>query len=333
MALSNPCFRILEENCANRKERQELYEILESNGEQVGSKMVSNIYGNTLMKWDIDFDDIPFSKGDIEQCRCYPIVTSSLSILSSMANQMKMRIPDVMTIETSISYIKANKETFQRAFKMRCDVLIMYYNTLVYSCVEATSLLLAMYVDYVKTPSSIKLIVKKEQNKPWWNQVICMQTLLDFNKNCKNGTFKTLSKQLLSGKISRAYEATTTIVSETVVTTVAVGVAAAMAIIPLLRTIIYYFYYSRMKVANFLEQQVQFLQLNEANINSSIEDPSKRKEILENQKRLIKKFEDISDKIKINDKITTNKVNKELREENKKWTLDTLKTDDDFDLM
>lgn len=325
MRLSNPCFRILEENCVNYKERQELYDILESNAEQVGSKMVSNIYGNTLMKWDIDFDDIPMSKGDIEQCRCYPIMTSSLSILSSIGSQMKIKIPEIFTIETAISYLKLNKDTFQRAFRMRCDTLIMYYNTLVYSCVESTSLILSMYVDYIKTPSRIKLIVKKDQGRAWWNQVICMQTLDDFNKQCKNGNFKNLSKQLLSGKVSRAYESS--VVSEGLGISLAVGVAAAMSIIPILRTIIYYFYYSRMKISNFLEQQVQFLQLNEANINSTIDDPSKRKEVLDNQKRLIAKFEDLSDKIKINDKVTTNKVNKEIRDENKKWTLDTIKTD------
>lgn len=331
MRLTNPCFRILEENCANYKERQELYDVLENNGEQVGSKMISNLYGSTLMKWDIDFDDIPMSRGDIEECRCYPIITSSLSVLSSMADQMKVKIPDIHTIETAISYIKVNRDTFQRAFRMKCDVLVMYYNTLVYSCVEATSLLLAMYVDYVKTPSKIQLIVKKEQSKPWWNQVICMQTLNDFNKQCKNGQFKNLAKQLLAGRVSRAYEST--VVAEAIGTTLGVGVVAAMMIIPMLRTIIYYFYYSRMKVSNFLQQQIHFLQLNEANINSTIDDPSKRKEILDNQKKLISKFEDISDKIKINDKVTTNKVNGEIKNENKKWTLDSIKSDGDFDLM
>lgn len=331
MRLTNPCFRILEENCANYKERQELYDVLENNAELVGSQMISNIYGKTLMKCDIDFDDIPMSRGDIERCRCYPIVTSSLSVLSSMAVQMKTKIPDIYTIETAISYIKLNRDTFQRAFKMKCDALVMYYNTLVYSCVEATSLLLAMFVDYVKTPSRIKLIVKKEQSKPWWNQVICMQTLNDFNKQCKSGQFKNLAKQLLTGNISRVHESA--VVTETIGVTLGVGVAAAMAIIPMLRTIIYYFYYSRMKVSNFLEQQIQFLQLNEANINSTIDDPSKRKEILDNQKKLIARFEDISDKIKINDKITTNKVNGEIKNENKKWTLDSIKSDDDLNLL
>ena len=158
-----------------------------------------------------------------------------------------------------------------------------------------------------------------------------MQTLNDFNKQCKSGQFKNLAKQLLTGNISRVHESA--VVTETIGVTLGVGVAAAMAIIPMLRTIIYYFYYSRMKVSNFLEQQIQFRQLNEANINSTIDDPSKRKEILDNQKKLIARFEDISDKIKINDKITTNKVNGEIKNENKKWTLDSIKSDDDLNLL
>lgn len=332
MRFSNPCFRILEENCANHKERQELYEVLENNAEAVGSRMISNLYGSTLMKSDIDFDDIPFSNGDIEQCRCYPIMASSLSILSSLSNQMKIKIPEILIVETSISYIKKYKSTFQKAFKMRCSALIMHYNTLVYACVEATSMLLAWYVDYIKTPGKIKLIVKKESGRQWWDQVMCMQTLESFNKSCKDGSFNTLCKQLLSGKVSRAYESTT-VVAEVSAAAIGMGITVAMSIIPLLRTIIYYFYYSRMKIANFLEQQVQFLQMNEANINSSIDDPTKRKDVLDRQKKLIKRFEELSDKIKINDKVTTNKVNKEMKNENKKWTLDSIKSSDDFGML
>lgn len=331
--LSNPCFRILEENCINRKERLELYEILENNAEEIGSKMISNIYGNALLlRSDIDFDDIPLSRGDIQQCRCYPIVTSSLSVLSSMAAQMKIKIPEIQIVETSISYIKSNREIFQRAFKMRNDTLIMYYNILVYSCVELTSLLLAIYIDYVKTPSKLKIIVRKDQSSSMLDKIICVRTLNDFNKQCKTGNFKNLAKELLSGKISRTVESTS-VVSEGIVGTVAVGFVAAMSIIPILRTAIYYFYYSRMKISNFLEQQIQFLQLNEANINSTIDDPTKRKDVLDNQKKLIAKFEDLSDKIKINDKITTNKVNAEIQNENKKWTLDSIKSDDEFDII
>lgn len=331
MALSNPCFRILEENCANRKERQELYEVLENNAEHVGSRMITNLYGSTLMKSDIDFDDIPFSNGDIEQCRCYPIMTSSLSILASLSNQMKIKIPELIIVETAISYMKKFKPTFQKAFKMRSTPLIMHYNTLVYACVEATSMLLAFYVDYIKTPGKIKLIVKKDNSRQWWEQVMCIQTLDAFNKSCKDGTFNTLCKELLSGKVSRAYEST--VVSEVSVAGIGVGLTVAMSIIPLLRTIIYYFYYSRMKIANFLDQQVQFLQMNEANINSSIADSEKRKDVLERQKKLIQKFEDLSDKIRINDKVTTNKVNKEMRNENKKWTLDAVRPGDDLRML
>lgn len=323
MLLKNPCFRIIEENCVDYRERQELYQVLETNAQQIGERMISNLYGNTLMKSNIDFGDIPASKGNIENCSAYPVITSTLSVLSSLARQSKTNIPEVVTIEKSITYIKTQRHNFEKAFKMQSDALMMYYNALVYSCIEATSIVLSNYVDYIKNPNNIKMTVKKKSQSHLTNK-ICMQNLNSFNKSCKDGSFNKLSQQLLSGNISKTIEPA---ISTESVSAIAMGVGIAMSIIPLLRTVIYYFYYSRMKISNFLEQQSYFLQLNEANINSSIFDAKKKKEVLSNQKNLIKKFEDLSDKIRINDKLTTNKVDSQLKNENKNYTLSNIQND------
>ena len=84
MALENPCFRILEENCADYKEKRELYAILENDSVKVGEKMISNLYDKTLAKSGIDFGDIPASKGNIEACNGYVLMSSTLSVLSSL---------------------------------------------------------------------------------------------------------------------------------------------------------------------------------------------------------------------------------------------------------
>ena len=49
---------------------------------------------------------------------------------------------------------------------------------------------------------------------------------------------------------------------------------------------------------------------------------------MKKQNELIKKFQSIADKIRVNEKITTNKANNEINNENKKWTLDNVKPDD-----
>ena len=58
MTLENPSFRIIEENCVDYKERRELYTLLENNAVDVGGRMVTDLYGKTLEKSNIDFGDI-----------------------------------------------------------------------------------------------------------------------------------------------------------------------------------------------------------------------------------------------------------------------------------
>lgn len=323
MTLENPCFRILEENCIDYRERRKLYDILENNSVDIGEKMISNLYEKTLNKADIDFADIPLSKGDIEKCRGYILMTSSLSVLSSLTQQSKVKIPEIMEIQNTINYLRSNKNTFERAFKMQSDALMMYYNTLVYSCIEATSVLLSNYVDYVKTPNNINMVIKKGSVDGSLGE-IAFNNIRHFNETCKNGQFSKLSNQLLTGDVSKTSQE---VISESVMGTVGAGILIATSLIPILRTVIYYFYYSKMAISQFLEQQSYFLQMNEANVNATISDARKRKDIIKKQNELIKRFDSLSDKIKINDKVTKKKVNNEIKNENKNWTLDTVKND------
>lgn len=322
MALENPCFRILEENCVDYKEKRELYAILENDSVKVGEKMISNLYDKTLAKSGIDFGDIPASKGNIEACNGYVLMSSTLSVLSSLSQQSKVKIPEINTIETSINYLKTHRPTFERAFKMDSDPMIMYYNTLVYSCIEATSIILAEYVDYVKNPNKTQLKIKRASGI----SCIALNNLEHFNASCKDGSFTKLSTQLLTGGVSA--QNAQQFVAESVMGTIGTGILIATALIPLLRVVIYYYYYSKMKVVDFLEQQSYFLQMNEANINSTITEPAKRKEIIKKQNMIRKQFDQLSDRIRINEKVTKKQVNVEVKNENKNWTLDSIKSDD-----
>jgi hypothetical protein len=320
MALENPCFRILEENCVDYKEKRELYAILENDSVKVGEKMISNLYDKTLAKSGIDFGDIPASKGNIEACNGYVLMSSTLSVLSSLSQQSKVKIPELMTIETSINYLKSNRNTFERAFKMDSDPMMMYYNTLVYSCIESTSLILANYVDYVKNPNKPQMKIKRSNIES-----IALNNLEHFNHSCKDGSFNKLSNQLLTGAVSA--QSSQDFVAESVMGTIGAGILIATSLIPILRTVIYYYYYSKMRIVDFLDQQSYFLQMNEANINSTISEPAKRKEIIKKQNNIMKQFEMLSDRIRINEKVTKKQVHVEVKNENKNWTLDSLKSD------
>ena len=325
MKLSNPCLRILEENCSDYKERNKLYDLLESYGGQMNEKMIVNLYDSALRRSDIDFDIVEKSKGDITDLVGYENMISSLSLLRSLGIKSKVNIPEIAIVELSISNLKRYTGEFTRAFKMNNDMLKLYYNTLVYSCLECTSLLISSYVDFIKSKNTITFTIKKGKGIAG---NLCLNNLNAFNKSCSNGEFGKIAKQMNTGDVNDYDESVPPVVKESVFGTAAVGLAIAASIIPFMRTVLYYFYYSRMKVTTFLEQQSAFLEMNKANIESMTADARTKKEVMKKQNTLINKFQSLADKIRVNEKVTSNKAMKEIKDENKKWTLDSVKPDD-----
>ena len=320
--ITNPCLRIIEENCLNYKERRKLYETLEAYGNEMNEKMITNLYDSALRHSDIDFDIVSKSKGDITNLAGYENMISSLSLLKSLAMKSKVQIPEINVVDLALSNLRKYTQYFVRGFRMNNDTIKLYYNALVQSCLEATSLLISSYVDFIKSKSSVTFTIKKGKGIAG---NLCLQNLNGFNNSCANGQFMEFIKQMTMGDYVQEEG---TYVKESVLSTVGMGVAAATMLIPLLRTVLYYFYYSRMKVTTFLEQQSIFLELNKVNIESMTADAQTKKEIMKKQNNLIKSFQSVADKIRVNEKITTNKANSAIKDENKKWTLDTVKPDD-----
>lgn len=326
MKLTNPCLRIIEENCIDYKEKRKLYEVLEAYGNEMNEKMIGNLYDSTLRRSDIDFDIVEKSKGDITNLAGYENMISSLSLLRSLSMKSKVSIPEIDVIELSISNLKKFSSYFIRAFRMNNDMVKLYYNSLVQSCLECTSLLIASYVDFIKSKNTVTFTIKKGKGIAG---NLCLQNLNGFNRSCANGDFTEFIKQMTMGD---GMPDEGVYVKESLVGAVGLGIAAAAMIVPLMRSAIYYFYYSRMKITTFLDQQSTFLELNKANIESMTVDAKTKKEVMKKQNEMIKKFQTLADKIRVNDKMSTSKATSVMKDENKKWTLDNVKPDD-FDIL
>lgn len=326
MILTNPCLRIIEENCADYKERRQLYETLEAYGGQMTEKMISNLYDSALRRSDIDFDIVGKSKGDITALDGYENMISALSLLRSLGIKSKVSIPEIDVVESAISNLKRYSSEFVRGFRLGSDMISLYYNTLVYSCLECTSLLISSYVDFIKSKNTVTFTVKKGKGIAG---NLCLSNLSSFNASCSNGDFNKFIKEMTNSDNSEVVrEFNVSSITTSKFAPVAVGIAVAASIIPLMRSAVYYFYYSRMKASTLLDQQAAFLEMNKANIESMTADARTKKEVLRKQNDLIRKFQSLSEKIRVNDKMSTNKAMSEMKNENKKWTLDNVKPDD-----
>ena len=110
--------------------------------------------------------------------------------------------------------------------------------------------------------------------------------------------------------------------------TIAVSIGLILLIIPIIREMIFFFYYTRAKVSDYFDMQASLLTMNAYNIENNLtKDTKSKKEIAKKQKAIADKFKAFSNKIKVNIKTSESKASKEINDlDNKKYkTSDVMK--------
>ncbi|MEI2420727.1 hypothetical protein V6O07_10675, partial [Arthrospira platensis SPKY2] len=205
-------------------------------------------------------------------------------------------------IKEALSYLEKHKVEFSKGFLTENNLIEVIYNTLVYSILGATNLLISIYVDYIKTPGlSLDLAIDTQKKH---RDFILFKSIKDFNTSCRKGdmvklfaSMKDKSKFIGVGAFG-----------------VGALVAAALLIVPIIRQMIFSVYNVRMSVAQYLEQQSEFLKLNAETLqdNNSVHTRLDRKKVIKNQMNTAKKLETLSNRIAIKFEDADKKGKKEL---------------------
>jgi hypothetical protein len=306
---------ILLANATTFQERREIIALSEADTFAVNNAMVTDLYKSALEKGHVDFEDIPVSRGDITKYSGYKSMTDTLALLTDIATKSSMKIKEIGTIETAINNIISFRDHFTKGFALEKQFIIVLYNSLVYACVEATSLIISSYVDYVKRPDKVEFELISIKHGP---NSVCINNLEAFNKAVKSGEAnKTLHYIINSEKQS--------IVGVDDVIVPALIIGGLVLIVPVIRELIFYFYYSRMKVSDYLKQQAALLELNKAmvEVNASLTQKQKQ-EILQKQQERIQMLKSMSEKIQVNHSVAQTKTLSDEKEENKSWKLNDI---------
>lgn len=303
--------KILLRNATTFKDRNMIITMEAAEEERVDNVMISKLYELAIAKSNIDFDTIPDTKGDITKYSGYNNMVDSLSLVKDLAKQQNVKIKEIEIIETAINNIVSYRAQFTKGFLIDKGFIQMLYNLLVAACVEATSVVIASYVDFVKSPTKVEFTIIKGVSKISHTSI---QSLDQFNMSVKSGDFnKVIStiandkEHLLGGAVTGAM--------------IPIMILGGMAmIVPLLRELTYYFYYSRMKTSDFLHHQAMLLEMNKESVKGSNLPAAKKKEVLRKQAQTAKTMNALADKIAVNtsgsEKMAKNQIEKENREIN-----------------
>ena len=313
----NPVIEIFLENAKTLADRREIFSLTEAEMRNVNDNMVNKLFNSALEKSHVDFDDIPKSKGDITKYSGYKSMVECLDVLRNLSIKAGNKIEEIEIVEKAIDGIIANRNVFERGIKLNKDFVIMQYNTLVMACVIATSSLIVSYVDYMKKIDNIEFTIINPKSHPG---KMCIESLAKFNRSVNSGEFIKTMNGIVSAD-SEGFVGTGAIIAGAVI-------IGAIALVVSMRDIIFYTYYSRVKLAEYLRTQALFLELNKNTINSNSYKVSagKKEQVLRKQAELIEKLKKAANNIDVSDKLAETNARKDMKKENSGWKLGDVKT-------
>ena len=310
-------FKILMENATTFADRRKMDTLLESERANVDAAMVTNLYRSAIEKAHINFDSIPDSKGDITKYEGFTQMKKSLEIVDSLSKQSSVKVSEVEVVQQTLSILASNAPKFVKGFLLDDEMTKLLYCTMVYACVESTSLIISSYVDFVKNPNSLDFTLVKNTKLGGGNAI---QNLRLFNSAYAKGDLSKILNEFTTKKSNAV---------GTIGGAMAVGLittTALLSIVPILRELVFGFYYTRMQLSDYLDQQVALIELHRRNVELSQLPSNERKEVIKKQEKRAKQLLQLSDKIRINTTKGGSEAVHEIKKENKSWTIDSVQT-------
>ena len=277
---------------------------------QINGTLLQNLYKSVIDRKNIDFGDIPDSAGDIEKMKYYANTVECLDTLEKLYRQHNIEEPTLVTIRIAISNMKKYRPQFQDGFRRKHDFIMLTYNSLAMSIIDATSFLIASFMDYVVSPNNAYAVGKNANNS---RGRVVTSSLEKFNSMSNNNQFGDALEYMLM-------EQRKNFAGETVVVTGAI-IMILLSIVPIIRELIFFYYHSRVRLSDYLNMQADFLEMNKLAVQASEKSPTERKAIIKKQDDVIKKLMRKADKLQINDVDTNDVVKKEQKNEDSLWSL------------
>lgn len=304
--------------------RRILLTVNEADKNQILVALTSKLYDHIIDKVDdIDFGQIPSTKGDITKLTNYEDMLDCVQVIKDLLVEYKQSTDSIDTIVTAIENIKRRKDIFEKGFRYNVEFPIVMYSTMVLSIVSSISLLITSSIEFIKSPNqdTFDLMVDKVGLGKTKDSLLFKDLVL-FNKSCSNGQIDESLEFIIKKNIRNLTGLEPIVIAGAMAT-----ITIIFNIIPIIRELVYFFYYSRTRISDYLEIQAELLEMNAYTIehNENIEE-EERKTISRKQNKIAEKLRAISNKLAVKLKKAENETSKEISNSNKK-----MKTSDVLD--
>lgn len=301
------------------------------------ASLTSKLYDNIVSKVDdIDYGEIPMTKGDVTKLSNYDKLRECIRLLRDILKQFQQDTSPVDEIGIALDNIVRYKDLFMRAYKLDVELPIIMYNNMVLSIINGVSYMIATSIEFIKTPN-------KDSFEATLNKVAFAKTkshmlytnIKRFNKCCSNKDFEKAMNHIINQYVSKHEGAVLGTVGAAIsglwvssnIFKIGCVVALLTSIIPIMRELIFLFYYTRMRVSEFFDIQADLLQVNASNVeNNETMDRVKREKIVNGQMKIVNFFRNIANKIAINGRKAEVEATKDIEVSNRKMNINDMPT-------
>ena len=303
----------------DRETRKVLVTINEADQNQVMGSLATKLYDAIVKKvTDIDFGQIPQSRGDITKIPNYLDMVECLTTIRDMmvASKQSTQTPDIIFL--SIENMKKYQKIWEKGYVLDNEMAIVFYNTIALSIVSAISLLTSATVEFVKNPQSdvIDLELAKVANHKTKDNLL-FKNLDKFNKACRKGDIEKIFNEVLKAQRQIKEE---TIVKENIAAILFTGamvLGLLSTVIPILHQLTNALYCLRQSVAEYLAGEADVIRLNAEKVQyNRAKSPEQKKKIIARQHKIADHFKKWSNKLMIKANKADVEANKKIKEEN-----------------
>lgn len=321
---------------------------------QILIALTSRLYELIQEKADkIDYSSVAMSRGDITKINKYDQLVECLDIMKKIVISYNQDTKPVDTVFTAIENLKSRKDVFTRGFVINSPIVKLTYNNIAMAIVNSVGFLINTTIEYVKNPGSETFgfaLNTVAYNKAF--DALLFENLEAFNEGCASGE---IDKALAVGNIGTnlrreaveikpdtsidhpyeddedktvVHDCDKKVVKESI--GLYIGVASIIAIckvlIPIIRSLVYFFYNTKQKISDFWIINADLLTINAYNLQvndtNGTRTPAETKKIVDRQLKLAEKWRRRGQKLDIDTKIATRNTNNMISKETRQFVKD-----------
>lgn len=278
-------------NMTDRKTTKVLTRLNEAGQNTVLMNLTSKLYDKIVSKCDdIDYGEIPATKGDITKLSKYNDMKETISIMHDILKEYNQDTGPVDELSVALSNVEARKDLFERAYRYNSELPIAMYCNVVLGIITGISYMIATSIEFIKDPGteSFRIALDKMSYAKTKDHMI-YSTLKSFNKTCANKDFDRAMEAVLKAS-------TKNFTGGVVLGGIAIGILGViLVLIPVLRELIFLFYYTRMRISDFFDIQADLLQANAYALESNTTlNKTEQKKVMAKQLKTVEHFRKIS---------------------------------------